>query len=147
MRGRHSVLTVSGQWEASLSQLLCSGHSHRLVQTADVVIVTSSEQHTSAAWVKCQNIASVIRSLQNNLQLPIETSAENIYKNVTREQSTLLSELQGHVLLECSVLHAVPCSASLNTTVTQDTWWWAQLLSCTCTQQYQSGDGSTNVPV
>ena len=90
MRRRHSVLTVSGQWEASLSQLPCSGHSHRLVQTADVVIVTSSEQHTTAAWVKCQNIASVIRSLQNNMELPLETSAENIYKNVTtREQSKL----------------------------------------------------------
>ena len=89
MRRRHSVLTVSGQWEASLSQLPCSGHSHRLEQTADVVIVTSSEQHTTAAWVKCQNIASVIRSLQNNMELPLETSAENISKNVTREQSKL----------------------------------------------------------
>ena len=94
MRGRHSVLTVSGQWEASLSQLPCSGHSHRLEQTADVVIVTSSEQHTTAAWVKCQNIASVIRSLQNNIELPIEISTENIFKNVTREQSKLSSELQ-----------------------------------------------------
>ena len=89
MRRRHSVLTVSGQWEASLSQLLCSGHSHRLEQTADVVIVTSSEQHTTAAWVKCQNIANQIRSLQNNIELPLETSIENISKNVTREQSKL----------------------------------------------------------
>jgi len=62
------------------------------VQTADVVIVTSSEQHTTAAWVKwvkCQNIASVIRSLQNNIELPIKTSTENIFKNVTKEQSKL----------------------------------------------------------
>ena len=88
MRRRHSVLTVSGQWEASMSQLLCSGHSHRLVQTADVVIVISSEQHTTA-WVKCQNIANQISSLQNNLELPIDTSAENIFMTVTREQSTL----------------------------------------------------------
>ena len=94
MRRRHSVLTVSGQWEASLSQLPCSGHSHRLEQTADVVIVTSSEQHTTAAWVKCQNIANQISSLQNNIELPFETSIENISKNVEREQSTLLSELQ-----------------------------------------------------
>ena len=71
-----------------MSQLLCSGHSHRLVQTADVVIVTSSEQHTTAAWVKCQNIANQISCL-HNLELPIETSAENITKNVAREQSKL----------------------------------------------------------
>ena len=72
-----------------MSQLPCSGHSHRLVQTADVVIVRSSEQHTTAAWLKCQNIANQISSLQNNLELPIETSAENIFMTVTREQSKL----------------------------------------------------------
>ena len=72
-----------------MSQLLCSGHSHRLVQTADVVIVRSSEQPTTAAWVKCQNIANQIRSLQNNIELPIETSTENISKNVARNRTVI----------------------------------------------------------
>ena len=45
--------------------------------------------HCCLGQVSKYSKSNVIRSLQSNLELPIETSAENIFMTVTREQSTL----------------------------------------------------------